>query len=205
MTELFTEAERARLDAAVAAAEARTGAEVVLMVVRRATDTRLAEMTAAAILALAVPAALLPFAGVPALVIWLAQLVAFVLAAVLLPATGLGHRLIGRGRRAARVRAAAEAEFFSRGLRNTDQRAAVLIFVSMAEREVQVLYDDAAGAKVGPAQWRGLAGELARGIKAGDAVAALEAAATRAGALLTPHFPRAEDDTDELPNVVLPG
>lgn len=205
MSEVFTEAERERLHAAVAAAEARTGAEVVLMVVRRATETRTAEMTAAALLALAVPAALLPFDQVSALVIWLAQLVVFVLAAVLLPASGLGHRLIAKERRSAMVRAAAEAQFFSHGLRNTDERAAVLIFVSMAEREAHVLFDDAAGAKVGPAQWRGVAGDLARGIKAGDAVAALEAAATRAGDLLAPHFPRREDDTDELPNVVLPG
>ena len=78
----------------------------------------------------------------------------------------------------------------------------MLIFVSMAEREAHVLYDDAAGAKVGPAQWRGLAGGVARGIKAGDAGGALAAAATRAGDLLAPHFPRAEDDGNELPDVV---
>ena len=73
----------------------------------------------------------------------------------------------------------------------------------MAEREAHVLWDDAAGAKVGAGQWRGLAGDLARGIKAGDAVGALETAAGRAGDLLAPHFPRREDDTDELPNVVI--
>ena len=153
---------------AVAAAETRTGAEVVLMVVRRATDTRTAEMTAAAILALAVPAALLPFAqraprsssgSLSSSPSWLA--------AVLLPATGARASAAQprNSRSVDAVRAAAEAQFFSHGLRNTDERAAVLIFVSMAEREAHVLFDDAAGAKVGPAQWRGVAGDLARGIK----------------------------------------
>lgn len=203
MSDLFTDDERQALKDAVTAAEARTGAEIVLMVVARSLDTRTAEMTAAAVTALALPALLLPFQTVPALVIWLAQLVLFVVLATLLPMIDASSRLIGRERRTAAVRAAAEAQFFNHGLRNTAERAAVLIYVSMAEREAHVLYDDIAGTKVGPAQWRGLAGDLARGIKAGDAPAAMQRAATRAGDFLAPHFPRREDDTDELPNVII--
>ena len=199
----FTDEEQARLRAAVEAAEARTGAEIVVMAVRRSTDRKAAEMAAAGAAALALPTALLPFPEVSALVIWLAQLVTFVLLAILLPALDIGARLIGPERRAAAVRRAAQAQFFSHGLRNTGERAAVLLFVSMAEREAHVLWDDAAGSKVGAGQWRGLAGDLARGIKAGDTVQALEAAAGRAGELLAPYFPRREDDRDELPNVVI--
>ena len=202
MREVFSEAEEARLREAVAGAEARTGAEVVLMVVRRSTDYRAAEMVAAGAASLALPAVLLPFEGVPALVIWLAQLVLFVVLALALPAGDAGVRLAPRERRSADVRAAAEAQFFGHGLRNTRDRAAVLLFVSMAEREAHVLYDDAAGAKVGAGEWRGLAGELARGIR-GDAVGAMARAAGRAGDLLAPHFPRQGDDEDELPDVVI--
>ena len=64
MSELFSPEEHARLEAAVADAEARTGAEVVLMVVRASTDGRAIEAILAAAAALAVPAVLLPFAGV---------------------------------------------------------------------------------------------------------------------------------------------
>ena len=80
---------------------------------------------------------------------------------------------------------------------------AVLIFVAMDERAAHVLYDDVAGERVGPAQWRGLAGDLARGIKAGNPADAMASAATRAGDLLAPHFPPHGDDPDELPNVIL--
>ena len=202
MSALFTEDERERLTAAVRAAEARTGAEIVLMVVRRATDFRAGEIAAAALAALSLPAALLPFGEVPALLIWIAQLVLFAGLGALLPRLGAGARLAGAERRGRAVRAAAEAQFFSRGLRNTEDRAAVLIFVAMAEREAHVLYDDAAGAAVGPAQWRGLAGDLARGIRAGDPLGAMTAAAARAGDLLAPHLPPRADDADELPNLV---
>ena len=202
MSELFSPEEHARLEAAVADAEARTGAEVVLMVVRASTDGRAIEAILAAAAALAVPAVLLPFAGVSALVIWLVQLAAFAGLFVLARAVGLGVRLTPRAVREAQVRAAAQAQFFAHGLQGTRARAAVLIFVSMAEREAQVLWDEAAGRAVGPAEWRGVAGELARGIRT-DRVRALEGAASRAGDLLAAHFPPAEDDTNALPDVIV--
>ena len=202
--DLFTQDERARLDAAVADAEARTGAEIVLMVLRRATDTRSAEMVLAALLALGLPAALLPFPEVPALVIWLAQLVSFVAFAVLFPVFDLGVRLLPQDRLRREVREAAEAQFFAHGLRNTKERAAVLVLVAWAERQVEIVWDDRAGEAVGPAEWRGVAGTLARDLKAGGRTDALCAAAARIGDLLSGPFPRGSGDENELPDVILP-
>ena len=197
-----TDEERARLEAAVREAEATTGAEIVVMVVDGVTDYRAAEMTLAGVAALVVPGALLPFSFVPALWIWLAQLVLFVVLAVLLPLLAGGRRLVGRARVEADVRAAAQAQFFARGLRNTTRRAAVLFFVAPEERCVELLYDDAA-ASVGEGQWRGVAGTLARGMKGEDPVAAIEKAVAEAGRLLAGRFPREPGDADELPNVII--
>ena len=198
----FTDEEKAQLEAAVQAAEATTGAEIVVMVVDGVTDYRAAEMTLASIAALVLPGALLPFSFVPALWIWLAQLVLFVILAVLLPLLAGGRRLVGRARVERDVRAAAGAQFFARGLRNTSRRAAVLIFVAPEERCVELLYDDAAGA-VGEGQWRGVAGALARGMKGDAPVAAITAAVAEAGRLLAARFPREANDADELPNVII--
>ena len=198
----LSETDRERIERAVAEAEARTGAEIVVMVAEDVTDPRAWEVTVAAVLALALPGLLLAFETVPALVIWLAQLVLFVALSVLLPVVGAGRRLMGAERRAAAVRAAAEAAFFARGLRNSSRRAAVLIFVALAEREAHVLWDDAAGA-VGEGQWRGVAGDLARGMRGGAAVEALCQAARRAGELLAGRFPRSTDDANELPDVIV--
>ena len=198
----FTEEERTRLEEAVRAAEATTGAEIVVMVVDGVTDYRAAEMTLAGVAALVLPGVLLPFSFVPALWIWLVQLVLFVVLAVLLPLLAGGRRLVGRARVERDVRAAAEAQFFARGLRNTTRRAAVLIFVAPEERCAVLLYDDAAAA-VGEGQWRGVAGGLARGMKGGAPVMAIEEAVGTAGRLLSGHFPRGADDADELPNVII--
>lgn len=203
MVELFTEEERARIEAAVAAAEARTSGEIVVMAVRSATDYKATEITAAAIAALVLPGVLLPFEAVPALVIWISQLVLFTVLGVLLPLLAVGKRIVGTARRERDVRAAAEAQFFAQGLRNTQDRAAVLVFVAIEEHIVEVLYDDAAGKKVGKGEWRSLAGDLARRMKAGEAVAGLEDAARRAGDLLAPHFPPRKGDRNELPDVIL--
>ena len=203
MVEVFTTQERAAVEAAVAEAERRTGAELVVMATARATDYRAEEMTAAAIAALSLPALLLFDASIPALTIWVAQLVLFVTLGFLLPLLRFGRFVVGERRLAADVRSAAEAEFFAHGLRNTGTRAAVLIYVAKDERRVEVLCDDAAAEAVGEAEWRGLAGDLARRMKAGEMAAGLEAAARRAGDLLAPHFPRASDDENELPDVIV--
>ncbi|WP_051881314.1 hypothetical protein [Parvularcula oceani] len=203
MVDLFEEEERARIEAAVATAERACGAEIVVMVVQAATDYRALEFLLAAVLALALPGLLLAFPTVPALFIWLAQLVLFILLGVSFPAMSLGRRIVGRARRERDVRAAAEAQFYAHGLRRTRARAAVLIFVAFEERMVELLYDDAAGAAVSPAEWRGLAGHLARRMKARETVAGLEEAAARAAELLAPHLPPDDADRNELPDLIV--
>ncbi|MBB4659811.1 hypothetical protein [Parvularcula dongshanensis] len=201
--DLFEEEERERIEAAVAEAETRTGAEIVVMVVRHATDYRTVEMTAAGIAALTLPAVLLPFPSVPALMIWLCQLVLFAILGVVLPAVGVGRRLVGKARLARDVRAAAEAEFFAHGLRDTGERAAVLIYAAMAERSVEVLCDTRASEVIGRGEWRGLAGDLARRLKAKQPIEGLTEAAARAGDLLAPHFPPGSGTGNELPDVIV--
>ncbi|MCQ8184138.1 TPM domain-containing protein [Parvularcula maris] len=202
MVEVFTDEERAELEAAVAAAEARTSAEIVVMVVRSATDYRTAEIMAAAIASLALPAALLPFTAIPAFVIWIAQLALFVGLALLLPAMSAGRFLVGRSRVAEDVAARARAEFFAHGLRRTEKRAAVLIFVALAEHVVEILPDDAAAEAVSAEDWGKVAGDLAAAIKSGKLVDGLKAASDQTADLLSGTMPAGEDKRDELPNVI---
>jgi putative membrane protein len=202
MVEVFTPAERAELETAVAEAEARTSAEIVVMVVRSATDYRTAEIMAAAIASLALPAALLPFTAIPALVIWVAQLALFVGLALLLPALTAGRFLVGRSRIGEDVAARARAEFFAHGLRRTEKRAAVLIFVALGEHMVEILPDDAAAKAVSQEGWDQLAHDLAAAIKGGNLVGGLKAASAQTADLLSGEMPAGEDKRDELPNVI---
>jgi putative membrane protein len=202
MVEVFSEEERTQLEAAVAAAEAKTSAEIVVMVVRSATDYRQVEILTAAIASLALPAFLLPFTAIPALVIWIAQLAVFVALALLLPALSAGRLLVGPSRVAADVAARARAEFFAHGLRRTEQRAAVLLFVALGEHKVEILPDDAAATTVGQEEWSEVARHLAAAIKSGDLLGGLKQASARTAELLTEHLPAGEGSRDELPNVI---
>lgn len=203
MVDVLSEDDRTRINEAVKAAESKTSAEIVVMVMRQATDYRTVEILTAAAVALAVPAVLLPFSSIPALTIWVAQLLAFVVLTLVLPRFGAGRLLLGKDRITDDVRAVAQAEFFAHGLRRTSERAAVLVFVALAEHRVELLCDDRASELVEDADWRRIASSLAARMKDGRTVEGLEAAATEIGELLAEHLPQDEGGgTDELPNVI---
>ncbi|GGY52057.1 TPM domain-containing protein [Parvularcula lutaonensis] len=206
MVDLFTEEERERLEKAVAAAEARTSAEIVVMVKRGATDYAAVEVMAAAIASLALPAALLPFTAIPAFVIWVAQLALFAILAILLPMVSAGRFLVGRERVARDVRAVAEAEFYAHGLRRTSKRAAVLLMVAMREHRIEVLADDAAQAvidSIDRADWEEIIGRLAARLREGAVVEGLEDAVSLIADALETRLPPEEGKADELPNVIV--
>jgi putative membrane protein len=199
----LNEDDRARMDAAIKAAEAKTSAEIVVMIAEQATHYRLRETMAAAVIALALPAILLPDTSISALTIWLAQIVLFTLLAFALPALRVGRFLVGRERRERDVRAMAEAEFFAHGLRRTKARAAVLIFVALREHQTVVLYDDAAAAALSESDAEEIARQLAESF-AGDRFAeGVEAAAQRLGNLLEGPLPPHDEARDELPNIIV--
>jgi putative membrane protein len=191
------------IERAVAEAEAKTSTEIVVMVMGSATDYRGIEFLAAAIAALAVPAFLLPFTFIPALNIWIVQLLAFVVLVIAARAMGLGRIIRGKSSVAEDVRAVAEAQFFAHGLRRTRKRAAVLIFAALQEHRVEILCDDAATEAVPQDEWDRLASRLAEHLAAKNLEKGLSETAHRTAELLAPHFPPDGDDTDELPNVIV--
>lgn len=203
MVDLITEEEASRLERAVQQAESRTSAEIVLMVRRSATDYAAVETMAAAIASLALPAALLPFTSIPALVIWIAQLLLFAALAILLPMVSAGRWFVGRGRVVRDVEATARAEFFAHGLRRTSRRGAVLVFVAMREHVVDVIADDGASAAVDDGTWADVAAMLAARIRDGDVVGGLEATAGRIADLLAEKLPPDDGSGDELPNLIV--
>jgi putative membrane protein len=75
-----------------------------------------------------------------------------------------------------------------------------LIFISLLEREVEVLADRGINEKVPPGTWEDIVRLLTGELKAGHAGAGLCKAIQRCGDILAEHFPRPSDDTDELAN-----
>ncbi len=99
-----------------------------------------------------------------------------------------------------RVRARAITCFKVGAERRTQGRTGILIYLSLAEHRAEIVADAAIASKVSPDVWgEALAAMLAE-LKAGHMAAGLSAAVGRVGIVLTEHFPRAADDTNELPD-----
>jgi putative membrane protein len=217
---ILSEADRARISAAVAAAEASTAGEIVTICTRQSDgyrDVALIWSALAAFLALtaltiapdfylglydrltggwvqqwhprqvfavAAAVAMLKFIGM-----WLLQLW-----------QPLKMLLVPGPVKHARVRARAVTCFRVGAERRTHGRTGILIYLSMRERRAEIVADDAIANRVSPDVWGAamdaLLGHVAQGRVADGMIAAVE----QVGAVLAEHFPRAENDINELPD-----
>ena len=102
--------------------------------------------------------------------------------------------------KAARVRNRAVTCFKVGAERRTHGRTGILIYLSMREHRAEIVADEAIASKVAPEVWgeamAAMLGELKQGRVADGMVAAVE----RVGKVLSEHFPRAEEDVNELPD-----
>lgn len=219
---LFNQADRARIAAAIAAAEATTAGEIVVIINTR-THRYAATMLAVAVLAaftlpfLAVLAGWLPsqlfpdwdaldvatrethgiegFAAVQALV--------FVAVLALVAGLRLDRALTPRGLRRDRVHHAAMMQFRARGLTATLGRTGVLLYLDEAEHVAEVIADEAVFTRIAADEWGETIAALTAGIKAGRAADGLVTAIQRAGAVLSAHLPPRADDVNELPDALI--
>lgn len=103
------------------------------------------------------------------------------------------------------VEEAAFTAFYRHGLHRTRDLTGILVYVSVYERQVQVLADKGINDKVDPQVWREVVNMVTDGIRAGTTGQALCKGVKRCGELVTEKFPIKEDDTDELPNLIIDG
>ena len=99
-----------------------------------------------------------------------------------------------------RVEDAAIRHFKVGAERRTHGHTGVLIYVSLQEHRAQIVADEAIAAKVSPEVWGDAMIDMLREIKAGDLGAGIAAGVRDVGDILSPHFPRADDDQNELPD-----
>ncbi|MEO6152768.1 MAG: hypothetical protein ABIT09_08035 [Croceibacterium sp.] len=216
----LSETDHDRVSAAVAAAEGNTAGEIVTVVAERSdgySDVALAwaaaiaftallvltlwpdfylglfdrvlgnwahEWTAREIFAIALIVAVLKFLGM-----WLIQLWP-PLKFLLVPGPIKTHR--SRDRAIDLFKVGAE--------RRTHGRTGILIYVSLRERRAQIVADQAIAGKVAPETWGEAMAVLLADVKHGRLADGMIAAVGKVGVVLAEHFPRAEDDVNELPD-----
>lgn len=88
---------------------------------------------------------------------------------------GMGRLLLSRVRAAAEVLQAAENAFLTRELFATPERTAILLYVSLFERHVELVPDVGYRGKIGKAQWDCVIAAMTRELHAGRVVPAFHA------------------------------
>lgn len=216
----MNEADRHRVAEAVRAAESGTAGEIVTIVTDRSDtyhDVALVWSALSALLALAFLAVAPDFTlslwdrvlgdwtieWTPRQLFELAALVAamkFGGAWLLLLWKPLRLWLTPRGIRNARVRARAITCFKVGAERRTHGRTGILIYLSMAEHRAEIVADEAITGQVNPEVWGHAMASMITEIAQGRVADGLIAAVREVGVVLAEHFPRAENDVNELPD-----
>jgi putative membrane protein len=228
---LLTPDDLAAIQAAVRTAEARTTGEIYCVVAEQSSDYHATPLAWAAGVALLAPALLLAggiqvtapdismFGG------WTAEQVEDVgeataraalvgtlmlqaaLFLVTLAITALRPvrlALTPRGLKRDRVRQRADEQFLSKNLHATRERTGVLIYVSAAERMVELLADESIHQHVEDAAWQTPVRALVDGLKQGRVADGFERCIALCADLLAAQFPaHPGDNPNELPDAVV--
>jgi len=216
----LSEADHVRVSEAVAAAEAQTAGEIVTIVADRSDDYNDIALAWAAVVAFA---AIAVFTAIPdfyldridwllghwshewtqrevlslALGIGVLKFIGMVLIQLWQP---LKFFLIPGPVKTARALGRAVGFFKVGAERRTHGRTGILIYLSMREHRAEILADQAIAEKVEPEVWGHAMESMLREIKAGRIADGMIAAVDEVGKVLADHFPRAQDDHNELPD-----
>ncbi|WP_029917373.1 TPM domain-containing protein [Pelobacter seleniigenes] len=203
--DFFTAEEQQRIEEAVKAAELTTSGEIVPMVVDCSYEYPRAELIGSGTLSLA--CGLFVSWAVGGESIWWflpVFLITFALFFLVIRAwPAFKRKLIHPEEFTIEVKEKAMVCFLEQGLHETRDKTGILILISLFERRVQVLADSGINAKVPQNTWDEIVAMIVTGLKSGAACAATCQAIARCGELLQEHFPRKDDDTDELPNLII--
>ncbi|MHB8531042.1 MAG: hypothetical protein ACYC8V_16215, partial [Caulobacteraceae bacterium] len=207
--------DRTRIAAAVEKAEAGSSGEIVCALANEVSGYREVPIAWAAAAALGLPPLALAFGVKPlALAIggsdWMAaqasalpaeislalwayatsQIVLFAMVALIVAIPPVRRLLTPRVLKRHRVERAAHHQFAAVSAHAVGSQTGVLIFVALADRQVQILADAAIHARCGERPWREAADAIAQAMKHGaDPTAGVVRAVEICGAALREHFP----------------
>ena len=197
----ISERDRARLSAAIRAAESRTTGEIVCVLAQSSSVGRTAlPVVIAAVLALAVPWLLMALTTLSLQLILSIQVVVFLAATAIAGLPGAQAALMPQRARRALAHRAAMEQFAIRGVARTKQRTGILIFVSLAERYARIIADDGIARRVPQAHWQGAVDGLIAHTRDGRIADGFIAAVESCGGVLATHFPSSGGGDDELPD-----
>jgi putative membrane protein len=197
----FGDEARARIEAAVRQAEARSEGQIVPVVVEKSDDYPEARYRGALLAAGAATLVVL-LADVHLVGLFelpLVQIAAGLLGALVSMWDPVERALVGPRELDEAARERALRAFHEHGLHRTARGTGVLVFASLFEHRALVLGDHGIDGKIGEEEWRRAVAALVAGLRRGDPAAGFVEAIGLVGAGLAEHFPRsAETPGNEL-------
>ena len=220
MASYLSAEDRAKVSAAVTAAELTTSGEIVTVLADRSdgyTDIALWWATAASFTAMSAMALFPDFYLTKLDFLWggwahewtRGEFVSLMITFGLLKFVGmlliqlwqpLKFWLIPPPVKTARVHAQAIKHFKVGAERRTHGRTGVLLYLSMREHRAEIVADEPIAAKVTAEVWGEAMADMLVEIKQGRIADGLVAGVQDVAKVLSEHFPRAEDDQNELPD-----
>ena len=198
---LIADGDRQGVEAAIRAAEQATSAEFVAAIARRVERYHGVSLTAGLIAALATSLAVIYWNP------WLSllhatglQCMAFALVYALFELTPLAVWLAPRKAKAVKVRRFAHLLCFEAGLTATPNRSGVLLFIALAERQVEIVTDRGIDELVDTAEWQRIVNAFSATARSGKIAAALETAIRDLGTVLAKHFPAHAGQANRIPD-----
>jgi putative membrane protein len=197
---MFSPEEEQRVSAAITGAERGTSGEIVVVVAARSDAYLYVPPLVAALVALIVPWPFIFLTRLNVETIFLVQLAVFFLLTALLMADRVRTALVPAAIKRRHAHQRAVEQFLVQNLYRTEDHTGVLIFVSAAERYVEILADANIDARVPPGAWKAIVDDLTAALAKGEAAAGLCAAVAAVGAHLARHFPPGARNPNELPD-----
>lgn len=197
---LLSEEDRQRVARAIAAIEKDTDAELVTVLAGQADDYRYIPIMWAALLSLIVPLALVftPLWLRP-LTVLLAQWTTLVVLALVFRWPPLMMRLVPRRVKHWRAANLARRAFLEQNLHYTKGGTGLLVFVSEAERYVEIIADRGISAHVPDEHWQGIVDAFTGYVKRGEVLDGFLECIASCGNHLILNVP-ATESKNELPN-----
>jgi putative membrane protein len=195
----FTKAQHEAVAAAIREAEQKSSGQIVCVLARASSAYAHVPLLWASALALITPWPLIDFTPWSVQRIFLAQLVVFLVAAIVFSWLRLRLLLVPRAVQRSRAHHAAIEQFVVRRVAHTKNRCGILIFVSLAEHYARIIADDGIAQKVPNAEWQTAVDALVAHMRGGDIAAGFTAAIERCSAVLAAHAPP-DGSPNELPD-----
>lgn len=197
---LLSEDEQRQVAEAIHRVERDTDAELVTVLAPRADNYAYIPLLWAGLLALVVPGAINYFPSWwTAWELTLVQWATFIVLGLVFRLPTVTTRLIPRSIRHWRAANLARRQFLEQDLHHTEGGTGMLIFVSEAERYVEILVDRGISARISDETWQSIVAAFTRQVKAGETLRGFLECIEACGEHLKEQVP-ATHERNELPN-----